>query len=152
MKFQDVCMAWEVQICQEGNLSCSSITLERERPEGTTLPFWSYSRVKTLLGTFRPPAAFRLWPSSIYPPLVTQTGHFCDDQHAYHRHDYHGADHQSQLWPTTQLWSSKWPTMSSLFDQTRCVACLLMITKITIVVTNSPPLSLLLIKPTPVIS
>ena len=38
--------------------------------------------LETLVGrfTFRPPAVLRLWPSSIYPGLVTQTGHYQGDQ------------------------------------------------------------------------
>ena len=40
------------------------------------------SYLETLVGrfTFRPPAVLRLRPSSIYPGLVTQTGHYQGDQ------------------------------------------------------------------------
>ena len=55
--------------------------------------------------TFRPPAVLRLRPSSIYPGLVTQTGHYQGDQeqdNADHiqdnaEHNYRGDQEQDNI-------------------------------------------------------
>ena len=58
---------------------CGARAVSRKTPI-----YFIYTKLylETLVGrfTFRPPAVLRLRPSSIYPGLVTQTGHYQGDQ------------------------------------------------------------------------